>query len=717
MGTQTLAQRPLGVGDPPVGVYNPYEPCGLKGIVTNPAGPAVNNELPVKKNTFNWHTGPLNNGTRWPLNSTWVPNMPSIALPWWQTDNVQISALQGYVDKPADGWELIKRDLGYDDTGAPASVTNPYVILYNKYTGMLRVFVAVAQIVPGYNFAEIKLSFVGGGAAKIAGTLNKMDGIGVALENTTPTLDNAFAAVSPFLNETGRWFMADFPMDYDPCACQFDSKLAVTVRLINNLDIQLSGVASGTLVTSNVATPGSTQTSSDFDSFGSAYKKTLSVAKSGQKSYKSLTDFASGAKKWLNIQPTNVGSAADTQAKKDAIDNLKNALAGSSFLRAGLSALPWIGTAVSVFDSFFGGGEEASPQPIAMQPMALEMSIKLSGTISASYLYKDITFNNPGRRATTATSEYPYYNEAMGVFSLLRKPVVRRKRVDARPNYPSGKATSYYYQVSEGLQYAINPAARLVVQDFKAAIIQECAVYPQVLPLGWVFEGQTAEGKYAFRTEYMDSWLVQCNSPELYTITGSSVGPYHIDIEGAAVYIKLMINFRRTSGSANAQNVLFVQKYPVTLVESVATMAVPWPSPPGALCDDLVLLPQITRTALQTFCTGSIYAAATTLPRSPVVQGPDTTIGKRATVPLEVGVYPNPANEQLSVRFVTGGATARVRLYDALGRVVYSSGIGAGNVEDLQQATIPLVNLTAGLYQCVVESAGRRQSRQVSVQH
>ena len=176
-----------------------------------------------------------------------------------------------------------------------------------------------------------------------------------------------------------------------------------------------------------------------------------------------------------------------------------------------------------------------------------------------------------------------------------------------------------------------------------------------------------------------------------------------------------MLNLRRTSGSANAQNVLFVQKYPVTLEKSLTTLSLPWPWVPGAQCQPV--LPPITRKDLQTFCTGPIYAAAVALPRSPQAQEPDTAISRLASVPLEMGVYPNPANEQLTVRIATAGATARVRLVDALGRVVYATRVGAEAAAELQETTVPLATLPAGLYQCVVESAGRRQARQVSVLH
>ena len=77
-------------------------PCDLKGIFTDPAQPAVNPEYPTRTNTFNWYNGQQNNGMAWSLNSPAI-NEPNIQMPWWQTDNAQITQLQGKLDLPKDG--------------------------------------------------------------------------------------------------------------------------------------------------------------------------------------------------------------------------------------------------------------------------------------------------------------------------------------------------------------------------------------------------------------------------------------------------------------------------------------------------------------------------------------------------------------------------------------------------------------------------------------
>lgn len=129
-------------------VAQPAAPCDIKGISTNPwsgkRGPlAYNPEYPARTNTFNWAYGQQYNGRWWNLNCQAQPNATAIWMPWEQSDNPLMTHILGKEDMPGDGWELIKRNLGYDDSGTRvANLVNPYVVLYNKYSGMLRVFVA-----------------------------------------------------------------------------------------------------------------------------------------------------------------------------------------------------------------------------------------------------------------------------------------------------------------------------------------------------------------------------------------------------------------------------------------------------------------------------------------------------------------------------------------------------------------------------------------------
>ncbi|GAA4006900.1 hypothetical protein GCM10022408_18460 [Hymenobacter fastidiosus] len=146
-------------------------PCPPVGIRTDPANAA---DPSGKINTFNWYYGDYQplvyGGTMYTLNSPFPGvSQPYLDLPWLQPGNAVMDRFQGRVDTPGDGWELIRRDLGYKDSGAPSQTTNPLLIIYNRRTSVLRVFTAVGDIQNNFQFAEIKRRF--GEAQYKAGTL------------------------------------------------------------------------------------------------------------------------------------------------------------------------------------------------------------------------------------------------------------------------------------------------------------------------------------------------------------------------------------------------------------------------------------------------------------------------------------------------------------------------------------------------------------------
>lgn len=80
------------------------------------------------------------------------------ASPWFDSNNENVFSFRRENPKnyePNNGWTLIQRDFG--EPGR--FINHPYFILYNRYTGILRIFVAISETVAGYNKAVIKLRF------------------------------------------------------------------------------------------------------------------------------------------------------------------------------------------------------------------------------------------------------------------------------------------------------------------------------------------------------------------------------------------------------------------------------------------------------------------------------------------------------------------------------------------------------------------------------
>lgn len=672
----------------------PCAPAGIKtdpAVATNPGG---------QPNTFNWYYGNYQpstfSGSRYTLNSPYPGvGQDYIELPWRQPYNTNMDRFQGKIDLPGDGWELIRRDLGYDDAGNLAKTTNPTLILYNRRTSMLRVFTAVGDLQAGYQFAEIKLSFGKSGTYK-AGTLNRQTALGVALEDTEVGTNPPFVAVARYLNGRSKWFVADFPMDYDPCICQFDSRLTIDVSLISSADIKLVGKTNGSLVS---AANGGSSTGSDMDKGIPFIRKVNGALEAGGKSYD-------------NISKLTNKLTGQNPEKKASLESFTTAAKDKNFLKAGLNALPYVGAALSVLDYFMGGGKDEGPSEVTMQPMAIEMSTTTTGTMTANNLYATVPFHNPGNRLTTTIPEnVPYYNEAMGVISLLRRPVVdTRQSTVAYSN--RDRITTNTFRLTQDLSYALNPAARLEVQDFQVALVAEG---PDAGTGGGSGSFSNYEGKAVqpdgtfrnlYRTNYFDASCIKNQQFSWQYVFNPSTGYSSEEGQLANVYLKVMVNLKPTDNPL-AQNVLFVARYPVT--QQTVTS---FPSIPTAACG--VPLAQAAPSTIAAACNSTKYKQAITLSRmasSPVAAGSGALPGTSQLL-----ASPNPASGSVRLSgYVAQAGPARLTLHDNLGRVartILDQPLAPAGALDV---LVPLQGLAPGVYHATLQTAGQRLTTKIVV--
>ena len=167
------------------------QPCPVNGITTDPAG-SVNGQVPSKRNVFNWQYTAAQ--PEYNVNWFFTGQRPYLETPYNQPSNPNndVGYLQGTPDTPQSGWELIKKDVGYTDGPNPTptgtGIHNPYVIIYNKYTGILRVFWAIGDRNADYQFCSIEVGFGGSNynTAGKTGLLNRVSGVGVALKTHLP---------------------------------------------------------------------------------------------------------------------------------------------------------------------------------------------------------------------------------------------------------------------------------------------------------------------------------------------------------------------------------------------------------------------------------------------------------------------------------------------------------------------------------------------------
>jgi len=663
--------------------YGQY-PC-VHGISTNPANP-INIELPSKRNTFfNWQDSLY---TVQPITTDCIRGS-KIESPFFKTNNLE--ALRQSKDMLwTDGWELVLRGFGLTEQNTYTSdpVPSLYLVLYNRYTGILRVLLKLCRGAD-YSMAQISVKFNELSELK-SDLLEFSRGNISALDKafTTPTA----SAGSVYVNDNTKWFYADFPMMFDPCTCMYKSKLEIISKLVANSSIALEGGVTGDIYTKDVGGKAQVQKSGSFSwqDFSGAVKGKVTTVNS------SISTFLSASQTLAQ----NIGNI-DTVNKKSALDNLANALKNNNFLKSGLAAVPWLSSAVSLVDAFIGGGNH-SPQKVEILPLSVNLTAKLNGTISFASTYHDIIFTNPGSKdAKLDPVIYPYYNEVMGVFNLVKTPVIFRGEFvggtcGPRPDGGQIYNKDYFRFDIDSFYYALNPAAGVSIQNMQAAIIVKSKplyglnvdttnMANQQLNSSFpIFEGRDAiSGLWKFRTPYfnlkcLDAQILQYVPQRTSSECGAAVGvgsPWKMYWD--TIYLKLMINLKRNNTNSTTQNILMVLTYPMKVVLNNTL----YNQPSNVTCDTLVW-PAASAAFINSFCSSNAYNSVNRQTQRIITADPSFLNNASRLDKDGITISPNPNNGQFIIKIKKAKAKlASISIYNLDGKLIYYSGEGNKNLE------------------------------------
>jgi hypothetical protein len=539
-------------------------------ISTNPNNP-VNTHSPAKLNYFDW-TNPF-----YQLN--WIRNgfTTSVASPFYQLNNPITNNLLDSKDMlHQDGWELITKDNGYNDNGTLAitPVTNPYVVLYNKYTGTLRVFFIIGDRQADYNSMSVKVSFFpsSGGNSYASSLLMLSSGEVKPLINPFPSTQPSFNSVNTYINDADAWFYADFPMTYDPCTCLYNSKLIITPYLSVSFSLDATGTTTGKIVD---LSPSTNQVNGrlSFDNLITQGPKKVAQFFGNTALMGSYIDHAFNGDDSI--------SATEKENVLSGVTNFLDEISRNTFLSLGLGAYTGFKEALSLFSFFTGGGKASNVQQVKIQPLAIDMSTKITGTISNTLNFQPIILKTPGSAIpANTTEEYPYYNKTLGVVTLLKAP---KFGVWLNFDAVDGYREWAMLKLQEPLKILLNPAANLEIVEVEAALMfdetpgrksyrNSTIGYVNNPSLGYYsnttvvddfrhFEARSEDREFTYRTDYWnlcnfyqrrfwiwDGWL------------GVPFANYNRDLS-----LKLIFHLRRKDcpPGVTCQDVLIVQKYKV----------------------------------------------------------------------------------------------------------------------------------------------------------
>lgn len=307
--------------------------------------------------------------------------------------------------KACDGWELLYNTF---DSNVTAPLVNPYFVLYNKYRGIMRIYLYLTtSFVTTSSYIQDGITIVSNYKTSILNYLGH-DIVDLDKEPHKQYMQMQPAPIDGSLPlAANRWYMMQYELAYNPNLANIpynDIQFSWTLNYYNVQQISLGGKITGNLN----GTIGSASESNFF-------KPLLGVGKIVG------TGVLAGVGQNLI---TNNTINADTGENKLGLPNkvFKGIAQGvSTALSAASGNFP--GAIMGLLSAVVGGSSSA-PIPISL---TLKADITLNGTGAEGGAFPStpISFWVPGTNIMSeATGYIPFYNKSLGVFYLSRKPEI-----------------------------------------------------------------------------------------------------------------------------------------------------------------------------------------------------------------------------------------------------------------------------------------------------
>lgn len=148
----------------------------------------------------------------------------------------------------SEGWELLSVNLGrYPDAITQDQTVKfrsmPFIVLYNRYQGIIRVFVSMGPdktINEAADAISVNLRIKRNNPSEnLNGLLRLYDGYDQTLDQ--PTNVDIASTLSKAVNAQGDWASCDFQVTLDPCVCTYPSEMFLEFDHIKTQRISLYG--------------------------------------------------------------------------------------------------------------------------------------------------------------------------------------------------------------------------------------------------------------------------------------------------------------------------------------------------------------------------------------------------------------------------------------------------------------------------------------------
>jgi len=525
---------------------------------------------PDGTSSFDWTAESWNvwirpNGTLNPvLTNLKSPFHPGSSLAQPNTRHLETAVGMGDY-RPEDGWVLIDELMGFSQND---NYTFPQFVLYNRFESKMRYFVYLAGVTQA-NDVEIVAYFARDGtethvSAALEHAFTPMD----VVENYRDKQIIITVPNSGFYIH-GVWAMADIPIAYDPCTCQFPSvlEIAIKTRSYSNFNFTLDG---GGDITQVIGAPSSGGSGSSVLNAGRRFANVTGSINTGiskgVSAYRTAEALGSVARQLVlsqankNLTPGivgvlngipgfgNVGANGLTETQMYLLSQINSGSGASTEVRGAIgslfkspipstlvpdwlkTAVPFASTAFALLDFIIGGGKSTPPQPMHFNA---DFSFKGEGTISQQQHQTAITFYTPGSNylGQTSPDRHPIYNRTMGILNVVEQPVMYEVAGNT-----AGATSSIYdpyldmlteevrreksLKLSAPLRYALNPVSGLNLEEIRGAFY-----YTNCLSLNNA-PGIIVDEPGVLRTAYMPTSCLETYSLKSFYTTEKIITKY-----------------------------------------------------------------------------------------------------------------------------------------------------------------------------------------------
>jgi|GEM_PF-1460225 len=333
---------------------------------------------------------------------------------------------------PEQGWVLLAKVFGCPNNYAQTRY--PYFMLYNKYTGMVRMFVfngnyinhqqAVATI--GWEMGSDKNALFA--SSEVYRSANEEYHAGKIKANSLVNY------ITNYYSDA--WFVTEMPLNFDPGMAYKDNlvlRFRITSEVVEEQKLGIDFKFDTRTITTNA------------EEKQSGLRKSYEFLQKGQKyltsapSNKQMNDHFDKIEGLLHPNRYEGHKRLLTEGIKPYKEGkLATALKSVSGIATAISGP--LGAGLNLFSSFFGKSNSGGTQAVNMLPTMSVGSGTIKGEISITTNATSFPLQLPGSNHKYANGEVnidglPVYDKPLGVISLEKTPRVATKNADLTKDY------------------------------------------------------------------------------------------------------------------------------------------------------------------------------------------------------------------------------------------------------------------------------------------